>query len=585
MQDVPSASGSPDEHGAATVDGARDEAPSTTLQRTDPHSSPPLWGQAFPAVTWRTVLGDRAVTVSVEGGPATLLAARDGRVRRIGPLTGGRREISLAEHDEDWFWVEGEARTVTWTLPARVALPPVTVVIPSYRREADAIAQARRFLQMGVVTSVVVVDQGGTLSTHREFTQLLSAHEDLHLVTQPNLGGSGGYARGMLEAAADPSAAVLFSDDDAVLSEESLDRMVTFQALSSGPTIVGTPLFSASHPSRLVAHTERVDARAFQWRSGDRLHGAIDLAGTTPEDWTFLTCRAEANYTGWWGTLFPPGTVAELGLPAPLFLKWDDAEYGLRATAHGYRHAVLPGTAVHHPPWTAFRTQMTWTARVLHRNRLAIAAAYGAGRGVIGSSLLHQVKHVLAGHLLTAELWEEGIDAVRSGPQGWLGNDLGRARADGASIVERWHHENDIAAGLAPTHTAPLPLPTALRHALGRMLRPDGPPRVVLEVPADRVHWRTTLGGDALLITDDDGAAEAAFAVHGAAMRRALARSLRSHLDLARRWPELQASYRHALPPHTTGSSWAALFADADRGAPAVGPRDGSATDDSPGRT
>src|SRR5699024_7282298 len=129
-------------------------------------------------------------------------------------------------------------------------------------------------------------------------------------------------------------------------------------------------------PTRLLAHAERVGDRAFQWRAADRMDGAVDLAGTTPAEWTFLDPRSRVNYTGWWGTLFPPGTAQRLGLPAPLFLKWDDAEYGLRATRQGFDHAVLPGTSVHHPPWTAFRTQMTWTARVLHRNRLAIAAAY-----------------------------------------------------------------------------------------------------------------------------------------------------------------------------------------------------------------
>ncbi|ATG51041.1 hypothetical protein CFK38_05465 [Brachybacterium vulturis] len=583
MQDVPSASGSSDEHRAATPDGARTDTPSTTLQRIDPLSSPPLWGQAFPAASWRKVIGERSVTVTVEGGPGALLAARNGHIHRLGPLVQGRREISLAEHDEDWFWVDGAVREVTWSIPGRLELPPLTVVMPTYRREADALDQVRRFLQMDPVTTVVVVDQGATLQHHPEFAQLLTAHENLHLVTQPNLGGSGGYARGMLEASQDPSAAVLFSDDDALLSEESLRRMLTHQALAPRPTIVGTPLFSAARPTQLITHAEKVGTRAFQWTSADHVHGAIDLAGTTPEEWSFVAAHDEVNYTGWWGTLFPPGTAAELGLPVPLFLKWDDAEYGLRATAHGYDHAVLPGTAVHHPPWTAYRTQMTWTARVLHRNRLAIAAAYGAGRGVIVSSLLHQTKHVLAGHLLTAELWEEGIDAVRSGPEAWLGGDLGRARAEGARIVDSWHHENDLHEDLHPTHPSPVPLPRALLRSVGRMLRPDGPPRVVLEVPADRMHWRTTLGGDALLITDADGGTEVVFTVHGSAMRHALMRSLRSHLDLARRWAELRASYGRALPQHTTGSSWAALIAAADPGT--SGNSGISTTDDSPGRT
>ncbi|HEX7352927.1 glycosyltransferase [Brachybacterium sp.] len=564
MQDVPSESGSPGERGDAAVDAARTGGPSTLLQRSDPHATPTLWGAVFPAASWRKVLGTRTVTLTVEGGPASLLAARGGRLRRLGPVSGGRRELTAEELTEEWLWIEGDVRSVTWTLAEATELPSLCVVIPTFGRESDALAQARRFLEMEVVTSVVVVDQGGTLQHHRAFARLLAAHDALRLVDQPNLGGSGGYARGMLEASRDPSDAVLFSDDDAVLSEESLRRMLTYQALAPRPTILGTPLFSATQPTQLTALTEAVSAFAFQWRSADRVHHAIDLAGTSPEEWTFFSPGDEANYTGWWGTLLPPGTAADLGLPAPLFLKWDDAEYGLRATRRGYGHAVLPGTSVHHPPWTSYRTQMTWTGRVLHRNRLAIAAAYGAGRGVLASSLLHQAKHILSGHLLTAELWEDGIDAVRTGPEGWLGDDLLHARDDGARVVDSWHRHHDLTAGQHPTHGSPLPLPAALWHSFRRMLRPDGPPRVVLAVPADEMHWRTTLGGDAVLVTDDAGEVQSAFEVSGSEMRHALARSLRSHLDLARRWPGLRDRYREELPRHTTAASWTALIAAAD---------------------
>src|SRR5699024_1444696 len=82
-------------------------------------------------------------------------------------------------------------------------------------------------------------------------------------------------------------------------------RMGTYQALAPRPTILGTPLFSSERPTRLLAHAERVGDRAFQWRAADRMHGAVDLAGTTPAEWTFLDPRSRVNYTGWWGTLFP----------------------------------------------------------------------------------------------------------------------------------------------------------------------------------------------------------------------------------------------------------------------------------------
>lgn len=561
------------EHGAATVSGpsrahaaAAVPGPSRApliLGRWTAQDGTGLWGQALPASIWARVLGEMTVTLEVTGGPGRLWSARDGGRRLVAREITDRLELPLDAEGPQWFWVEGPVRSVTWSAAAEVALPPVTVVIPTRLREQDAIAQSARFARMDTVRRVIVVDQGGTLADLPEMTRLRREHPSVTLLTQPNLGGSGGYARGMLEAAREADAAVLFSDDDAVLSEESLRRMVTYQAAAARPTILGAPLFSSKRPTRLLAHAERVGVRAFQWRSADRMHGAVDLSGTAPSDWSFVTTAGRPNYTGWWGTLFPPGTAAELGLPAPLFLKWDDAEYGLRATAHGFDHAVLPGTAVHHPPWTAYRTQMTWTARVLHRNRLAVAAAYGAGRGVIASSLLHQVKHILSGHLLTAELWEEAVDAMRAGPGGWLGEDLQRVRDDGEGTVRAWHREHDLPVTTRPTRTTPLPLPAALARSGLRLLARDRAPRVIIALPADEVRWRTTLGADAILVRADDGSAETAFAVRGAEMRRCLRRSLRSHLALAVQWRTLCRRYRTALPRHTTPDSWTALFAAA----------------------
>ena len=522
-----------------------------------------LWDQALPAQAWRAVLGETTVSLEIDGGPAQLWSARSGRRRLVARSAAGRLDLPLEADGAEWFWVEGPVRSVTWSAAIGTDLPGVTVVMPTRLREQDAIAQSGRFARMGLVRRVIVVDQGGTLADLPEFARLRAEHPTIALVSQPNLGGSGGYARGMLEASDDPAAAVLFSDDDAVLSEESLRRMVTYQALAPRPTILGTPLFSSDRPTRLLAHSERVGAREFQWRAADRMHGAVDLADTIPADWTFVDPRDRANYTGWWGTLFPPGTVQRLGLPAPLFLKWDDAEYGLRATRHGFDHAVLPGTSVHHPPWTAFRTQMTWTARVLHRNRLAIAAAYGAGRGVIASSLLHQVKHVLAGHLLTAELWEDAIDAMRAGPDAWMGRDLQRARDDGERIVRAWHRDHDLPADTPATRGSPIALPVAVLRAVRRLVMPDRPPQAIVAVHADDVHWRTTLGADAVLVADDDGTTVSAFVVRGSDMRRALRRSLLSHLGLAVRWRSLVRRYRAELPRHTTPDSWSALFAAA----------------------
>src|SRR5699024_10178077 len=149
---------------------------------------------------------------------------------------------------------------------------------------------------------------------------------------------------------------------------------------------------------------------------------------------------------------------------------------------------VLPGAAVWHPTWSAHATQMNWTARIMHRNRLATAAAYRAGKGVIASSLVHQLKHILSAHHLTATLWQAGIDQFLMGPGAWLGVDLTRARADGQAIVDRWNESTDQRGEALPAaKTKPLPLVRGAARSLATLVRPEHAPRVVYELPAPDV--------------------------------------------------------------------------------------------------
>ncbi|QGH70074.1 glycosyltransferase [Pseudactinotalea sp. HY158] len=427
------------------------------------------------------------------------------------------------------------------TVPRSVS---VTVVVPTFRRERDAADQAERFAGMTMVARVLVVDQGSTLATYEPFIELRRREAKIELIDQPNLGGSGGYARGMLESLTSPEHAVYLSDDDAQISEESLALMLAHQGQADRPTIVGTAMYAADDPELQISGPEAVRGADFMWGpAGD----------------------ASPNYTGWWGTLLPPGTVAELGLPAPYFLKWDDAEYGLRATRAGYDTVVPPGANVWHPTWNAFATQMSWTARILHRNRLATAAACGAGRGVIRSSLLHQGKHILAGHHLTATLWAAGIDQFLAGPGTWLGRDLTHARADGQRVVEGWNEDHlEVATDLAVTHAGPLPAARAAVRALANLVGPARPPRIVCELPADEVTWRTTLGADAVIVTGPDGSRAGTLIADGPTARRLLATTLRQHWALARRWRQLCRSYHRALPKVTTRAAWERMIAAAE---------------------
>ena len=108
-----------------------------------------------------------------------------------------------------------------------------------------------------------VIDQGADrLSDHQQELAPLqeSLGAKLQIIEQGNIGGSGGFSRGMYEAAtAGASTYVINCDDDIVIEPESLIRMMTFADFATRPTIVGAHMFDLNNRSVLHTFGEVVD--------------------------------------------------------------------------------------------------------------------------------------------------------------------------------------------------------------------------------------------------------------------------------------------------------------------------------------
>lgn len=517
------------------------------------------WSSVFPARYWGELTGSSSVSLRVRAdGPVTVRGlTTSGELRAFSQAEPVDREIQLDELEWAWCEADGESaiREVVWSAGADVELPGVVAVIPTFRREKDATNQAATFLSSELIRRVVVIDQGGTLRDHDEFIRLRGVEpERLTLVEQGNLGGSGGYARGMLESLSDPGCAVLLSDDDASLPEEALRRMLVAQALASqqgSRLIMATPMFSAEQPDRLISAAEHVDFGSFQWGAADGLRVPISVDTAPQRLFDALMLREAPNYAGWWGALLPPGTVEELGLPAPYFLKWDDAEYGLRASRRGYEVMALPGTGVWHPTWGAHKTLNTWVAMLLHRNRLATAAAYDAGRGVVWDSLLHQVKHALSLQYDVAELWAAGIRQFLAGPE-WLGADIAEARSKAQAAVDALPEQ--AVSGSVPRNRQRFGAARGvLRSIIGVVRRSSS---AELSCEATEFTWRDGLGMDRVVLTDENENVVSELRADPQRVRTILSTAIRQHTTLAWRWRRLGPGYRDALAQTTTLDYW-----------------------------
>ena len=193
--------------------------------------------------------------------------------------------------------------------------------------------------------------------------------DQLVVIHQPNLGGSGGFSRGMYESVRRGQADYVFlMDDDALAEPESLRRALVFAEIAREPIAVGGHMLLRGKPLELHTSGERVDGRTFRWGAAPLGQESIRL------DREPLDKVVDVGYNGWWMCLIPTQAVRELGLAQPFFIKWDDAEYGMRLAQAGYLTVTLPGVATWHESWELKDDTTDWTVYFHIRNRLVAAA-------------------------------------------------------------------------------------------------------------------------------------------------------------------------------------------------------------------
>ena len=297
-----------------------------------------------------------------------------------------------------------------------------------------------------------VVDNGRTLDPE----QFNGFHLTVH--PNPNAGGSGGYARGMMESLhQDPPAThVLLMDDDVLILPESICR--TFRLLS-----LLRPDYRDSFLSGAMLDYD--DMTRQHEDVGTVLPDGGWRPARPPLDLTRLSDVLTAGrqlpplqqpYAGWWYCCIPAGTIRSQGLPLPLFLRCDDIEYSLRCRpAH---ILTMPGICIWHMGFAGkYSAALDLYQRM--RNLLAARAITGTFAGVdlmgLWMRLYRQQLREYAYHgaealLMALEDYLQGPDLFRQN----RGEQLLR-RASGCNEVLRPLNEFGIEVRLEDVYSDP----------------------------------------------------------------------------------------------------------------------------------
>ena len=177
-----------------------------------------------------------------------------------------------------------------------------------------------------------VIDNGSTLDA--------ATLSDAHVTVTPNenVGGAGGFARGMIESLeqSTPATHVLLMDDDVEVSPESILR--TYNLLRIVNDEYAEAFVSGAMLNIEDTQDQKEDTGFISTYDGSCVPAKPPLQVTKFVDVVYNECYDEQlsvpadahRYAAWWYCVIPTAVIERNGLPLPVFVRFDDVEYGIR---------------------------------------------------------------------------------------------------------------------------------------------------------------------------------------------------------------------------------------------------------------
>ena len=266
------------------------------------------------------------------------------------------------------------------------------------------------------IARVSVVNQGNPFES--DVIRDLLRHPRIELIEQRNLGGCGGFTRSLDEAlVADETTHHLMMDDDIVLDARMIARARRFLDFTDTDIALGAGMLDAMRPTVMYeAGAHLSDDNKIQAYCHN-----VDMSD--PGQLHHFNKPVDTDYNAWWFCVIPLDRARALELPAPVFIRGDDFEYGQRLARDGVPTVTLPGIAVWHEPFYAKPTG--WQGYYDLRNRLIFGATYSDR--VRQLSLAHVTglitTAILTHDYMMAELRLKAVEDFLMGPEALFAQD------------------------------------------------------------------------------------------------------------------------------------------------------------------
>ncbi|MGW5521998.1 glycosyltransferase [Gordonia sp. NPDC003950] len=461
---------------------------------------------------------------------------------------------------------------VTWSVTRPERNRAISVVICTHNRPADAISTLLTLagdpVALGLIDAVYVVDQGTQrVDSHEQFPLVKDAlGPRLQYLIQPNLGGAGGFNRGLHELTKNGSCDtdIVVMDDDILCEPESVVRLSAMANNATRPVLVGSQML-------LLSETYRVHMTS-EWEALDQLKagrpGPRGKAGLNALE-KQQDPRTDAGWNGWWTCLLPAEAVVEAGLSLPLFFQWDDIEFGIRARKAGFPTITLPNAGVWHADFH-LKDYDDWSRYFSWRNALIVAAIHDRFDPKTVSAVVAReiTSHIVSMQYGLAETFLLAVRDFLSGPT--ILADGGRSKL--AELAELRSHYPDTVRREATEALAddprivmrgPEPKEDKLDQVLAKRVVKQFLGRVAPGKVAISAHdarwWHVGLFSEAVVTDASQTGVRVRRRDKDIAVRQGRELARLSWI-LRRRAPEIAQQWRDAVPRLTSHENWQRLF-------------------------
>jgi galactofuranosylgalactofuranosylrhamnosyl-N-acetylglucosaminyl-diphospho-decaprenol beta-1,5/1,6-galactofuranosyltransferase len=255
-----------------------------------------------------------------------------------------------------------------------------------------------------------IIDNGNTLE---KFTE----SPNVHIIPNKNSGGSGGFARGMIEVLDKGKFShLILMDDDIVVDPISISRVISFLEYSQNTELpISGAMIKLEEQYRLHESGASVDF----FKGFTPLKHGLDLRELA--EVSLSDTEEHVMFGGWWFYCVSTNEIVDNGMPYPFFLRLDDAEYGMRLAQ---ATITLNGCCVWHESFLA--KEKPATVYYYTRNLLIVLSKYFKEVNVLDIvKLLSRdvVRHLFMYRYENANFILLGVKDFFDGPNGMKNRD------------------------------------------------------------------------------------------------------------------------------------------------------------------